>query len=279
MSDEKKGIPIYGPMLKIGLYDPIDAPDPTCWIPANEEAEELSAALEACKQIVELSTLVGPEKDCARVYTLLATPVFSLAEHTGRLHSLLSSLDRSAWPVADQKIFVAARRELKKLAKGPLKKHRDKRSAHHDPDAIHPGADLPSIQPSLVLEPLGHCVVLLILSLNHEAVFQYHRVPDPAKPNEIQITLQYPLATLFRWEADQPPVILSIQLAADLRHESSSVIKRATEAYNAMVRISAPKLPEISYIERPFATLKPDSEPNDGLRVEAAILKLGKSKH
>ncbi|MGK2859511.1 MAG: hypothetical protein ACSLFQ_20100 [Thermoanaerobaculia bacterium] len=259
MSDEEKDIPIYGPILKIGLYDPIDAPDPLCWSPANEEAAELSAALEACKQVLELSGLVVPDKECSRVYTLLATPVFSLAEHTLRLHALLGQLYRSNWPPTDQRLFVVLRRELKKMVKGPLKKHRDKRSAHHDPDGFHPHAELPSIQPQLVLEPLGHCLALLILSLNHEAVFQYQRVPDPAKPNEIQVTLQYPVATLLRFEPDRAPVMISFQLASDLRHESSSVIKRTTEAYNSMAVVSAPQLPKLVYLERPFATLKSET--------------------
>lgn len=250
MSDEKEGMPIYGPMLEVGVYDPVDAPEAVQWAAGCEESAELVVALEGCKQVIELAHLVVPDKPNGRACTLLATPVYSLAQHTLKLHRLLGRCDRSQWPESDKQAFVVSSRQLKKMVNGPLKRHRDKRSAHLDPAGLNPNAGLPPMAPQVVLEPLGLSVVLLMLSLNHESVFQFIRVPDPERPNEFQVTLTYPIATVIELLPEGRASITGFQLTSDLRHECSSIIKRATDAYNVMVRASGVDLPPIEYTKQ-----------------------------
>jgi hypothetical protein len=54
---EHDGIPIFGPMLEAGLYDPTDAPHDSSWLPYNNAAAELACCLEACKQVTELAAV------------------------------------------------------------------------------------------------------------------------------------------------------------------------------------------------------------------------------
>jgi hypothetical protein len=48
------GMPIYGPMLDVRLFDVHDAPLGSNWRPYNTEALELASCLEACKKLLEL---------------------------------------------------------------------------------------------------------------------------------------------------------------------------------------------------------------------------------
>src|SRR5207244_2699625 len=122
MSSKAAGdMPIYGPMLEEGLYDPHDAPQDSRWTAFNAEAAELGCCLEACKQVIEICRLIGNRRQTNRRYTLMATPVYSLAEHTIKLHRLLGPKDRSKWPQNDQEHFTRVARSLRKRLRGPLK--------------------------------------------------------------------------------------------------------------------------------------------------------------
>lgn len=121
---------------------------------------------------------------------MLATPVFSLVEHVVALQRLLGRRDRHDWAARDRENFTRVARSLRKLMKGRLKTLRDKRSAHHDTDAVHPGSNVPSATADVLLPPLGHALLVLMLALNHDVTFGYYRVPDASKPREMQVTIE-----------------------------------------------------------------------------------------
>lgn len=242
-------MPILGPMLEAGLYDPTDAPHDSCWLPYNGEAAELGCCLEACKQVTELAPIFSTAPHPARAYTLLATPVLSLAEHTAKLYRLLARADRSSWFAHDRDNLRRAAKELKKQINGPLRLLRNQRSAHQDSSAMQPGSKVPQPSSTVVLPALAHSLAVLILLHNHRDAFAYFRLPDPAKIDEVQIFVQYPLATLFRVDEKGKPVeILEVRLATDPRHESSSVVRSALQTYNAIAESAVPPSPAIELI-------------------------------
>ncbi|HXI12041.1 MAG TPA: hypothetical protein VNM92_05280 [Thermoanaerobaculia bacterium] len=259
MPEENRGMPIWGPMVEERLYDPIETGHGSRWLPFNAEAAELAACLEACKQIIELEAVFSKPKMLARAYTLLATPVYSLGQHTVNLHRMLGRLDRSKWAPNDAATFIEAARELRRLMKGPLKELRDKRSAHHDVSEFGLSSVLPTPDADLLLPPLGEALIILSLALNHSATFGYYRIPDSEHPNEVQITIEYPLATLFRIGDDgNLKEILAFHLVADPRHESSATVRLAVETYNRLAASASPEQPPIDLIERDNPEHGPD---------------------
>ena len=235
----RHGIPILGPMLEERLFDPHDAPENNRWTPFNREARELASCVEACKHVLELRPLLT-ERPSARTYALLTTPVFSLVEHVVALQRVLGQRDRRDWPARDRENFTRLGRSLRKLVRGQLKKLRDKRSAHHDHDALRPGSDVPAAKADVVLPPLGHALLLLMLALNHDATFGYYRFPDASKPREMQVTIEYPIATtLLLDEHSVPFVVAACHLVTDPRREIDVVVQAAVALYNHMAESDA----------------------------------------
>lgn len=236
-------MPILGPMLDERLYDPSDAPECSRWLPFNQEAAELACCLEACKQIVELEQLFVGRDSTARAYTVLATPVQSLAEHALKLHRALGRQDRSGWSKRDRDNFTDSARRLRRVVDGPIRRLRNQLSAHQDAWALHPSADVPTANADLVLPPLAHSLVVLILALNHHATFAYYRLPGP---DQLQLILEYPLSTVFRLGGGGLPVeILEFRLTADPRHEASAIIRRAIDTHNGLASRARPLHPPI----------------------------------
>lgn len=236
-------------MLDTGLYDPTDAPHDSAWLPYNQAAAELSCCLEACKQITTLAPLFATAPHTPRSYTLLATPVLSLAEHTSKLYRMLARCDRSTWPSHDRENLTSAARLLKKQIDGPLRLLRNQLSAHQDAEALLPSSQVPRPKAGVVLPALSHALAVLILLHNHKDVFAYYRLPDPLKVAEVQIFVQYPLATLFRVDRGGKPLeILEVQLAADPRQETSAAVGAAISVYNAIASSASPEFPTIDIV-------------------------------
>jgi hypothetical protein len=265
---EHDGIPIFGPMLEAGLYDPTDAPHDSSWLPYNNAAAELACCLEACKQVTELAAVFAVCPHPPRAYTLPATPVLSLAEHTAKIYQILAKFDRSNWPVLDLENLKYAARLLKRQIQGPLRLPRNQLSAHQDIKAMQPGSDVPPASAAVVLPALSHSLVMLILLHNHRDAFAYFRLPDPARVDEVQIFVQYPLATLFRVNASGTPVqILKVRFAADPRHESRDIVLSAMQTYNVIAQTAVPACPVIDLISHDRPTIF-----DDGGRFDSRIL-------
>lgn len=236
-------------MTDPGLYDPLDAPEDDRWHPFNMEAAELAACLEACRQISDLGPLFDG-KSQLRAYTVVATQLYNLIEHTLKLHKLLVKGDRSGWPPADEHLFIRAPRRMRRALK-PIKRVRDKRSAHLDLDGLHPGADIPRATPGLMLPALRDALQLLILCLNYNATYSYYRIPDGGKPFEVEITAEYPVASMWRVdERGRPVELLHSCLAVDPRHEAQAIINTAIDLYNRLAQSSPPQHPPIFLIAR-----------------------------
>jgi hypothetical protein len=227
------GIPIFGPIIETGLYDPHDAPAHSNWCPFNPEAAELASCVEACKQALALQPIFGRGAS-DRAWTLLATPVLSLGEHTLPLRHKVARQDRSTWPPSDREAFKSFPRHLERQLQR-LRPLRNKLGAHCDSDALRPGGVSDASPVDLVLPPLGTALSLVILALNHKATFGYYRLPDPSKPFEVQITVEYPIATLLQVGSDGRPVrVLAFGLSADPRREAAEVVRKAIEFHNEL---------------------------------------------
>jgi len=248
--DKESGIPIYGPMLEAGLYDPTDAPSDSAWHPYNEAAAELACCLESCKQITELAPIFDNDSHPARSYTLLATPVLSLAEHTSKLYRLLSQHDRPNWLPDDRENLKTAARRLKKRLNGPLRILRNQLAAHQDVSVLRAECSIPKPKADVVLPALADALAVLILLHNYRDAFHYYRLPDPAVRDEVQIFVQYPLATLFKVDTQRARlVLLTVHTATDPRHESSAVVRAAIATYNSIASNAVPSHPGIDIIE------------------------------
>src|SRR5207302_806324 len=109
--------------------------------------------------------------------------------------------------------------------------------------------------------------IVLILAINHNATFAYFRLPDPTKRNEVQIMVEYPMATLFEVDESGRLVgILEFRLAADPRQEASAVIQKTIRCYNRLARTATPTHPEIDLVRQ-----KRDNRFRDG-KIEGRIL-------
>ena len=86
----------------------------------------------------------------------------------------------------------------------------------------------------------------MILALNHDATFGYYRVPDLSKPREIQVMIEYPLAsTMLLDERGMPVVAFEFRVAADPRHESHAVLSETIDLYNRVAAHAEPRQPAI----------------------------------
>ncbi len=246
-----------------GLYDPTEAPEPDLWYPASPAAQLLVACLQACKDILRLGAVLDQRRPSAdrRGMTLLSTPILSIVDNTVALHKLLGQEDRSSWPPEDQVVFQHVGKKLRKLAHGSLRKLRSTRSAHHDVDCLGPDS-APRATPEVVLEPLGHVLILLTLALNHERVFTWTRIPDETKPEEIELFIE--AAARFRTVTDdegyrRPREILRLTITKDPRLEAFESIDATITLYNHLVQDAG--YPRQQIVTRPQAPV-PSAEPS-----------------
>ena len=173
------------------LYDPIDGPESDRWFPEGKPARLLIVCVQACKDILKLGVSLSPQRPSfdRRGMTLLATPVLSLVENTIQLHKVLGREDRSKWSHRDLETFTRFGRQLRKDTEGPLRKLRNVRSGHHDATKLEPDS-APRSTPEVLLPPLAHALLVLTLAFNHEHAFQWIRVPDEERPDEIDYLLE-----------------------------------------------------------------------------------------
>lgn len=242
MSDDD-GAPIYGPMLDVRLFDVHDAPLGSNWRPYNSEALELASCLEACKKLLALAPVFnGPISN--RGLAILSTDVLSLSEHVLALQKQLVPQDRNHWPEHDQRAFINVARSLRKRVKA-LERVRSRIGAHCDTDVLAGRAPVPPVSAEVVLAPLSDSLSLLVLALNHAATFHYIRQPCADQPNEVQLMVEYPFATLFRVEGGLVKEALAVQIAADPRGEAVEITKSAVGFYNTIAGLVQPHLPDI----------------------------------
>lgn len=246
-----------------GLYDPTEAPEPDLWYPASPAAKLLVACLQACKDILRIGAILDQRRPSAdrRGMTLLATPVMSLIDNTVVLHGLLGREDRTSWPPSDQTSFEVFAKKLRKLAHGPLRDLRRTRSAHHDADKLGPDS-VPRATPEVVLPPLAQALLVLTLTLNHEGVFTWTRIPDETKPDEIELFIE--AAARFRTVKDdegyrRPREILRLTITKDPRLEAFESIDATITLYNHLVQDAGYPHQQIVTRPRPPA---PSNEPS-----------------
>lgn len=228
------------PLHSHGQADPHE-PNIHGWLPFTVPARELILCVEVCKQINEVCAAFDG-RPTPRQLTMLATPLYSLVEHVLTLKGLLHDVDRSAWPARDLASFTALGRSLKRANKGALRKIRNMRSAHADPQGLRASAVPPSTGEN-VLVFLGEAASLLLLCLNHERVFSYYRLPEPADDKIVEIFCEYPAATSFRVGDDRRPrEILQIHIEADPRHAQAAVVRETLAIYDSLAS-TLPRLP------------------------------------
>jgi len=260
------GMPIYGPMLDVRLFDVHDAPLGSNWRPYNSEALELASCLEASKKLLELAPVFnGPISN--RSLVVLSTDVLSLSEHVLALQKQLINRDRSHWPEHDRLAFINVSRSLRKRMK-TLERVRSRIGAHCDADVLAGRAPVPPVSPGVILAPLGESLSVLVLALNHAATFHYIRQPYPDRPNEVQLMVEYPFATLFRVDGGRVKKVLAIQIAADPRGEAVEITKLAVGFYNALARLVQPPLPVI--VLTPFEDEQSKAKFDDRNRIVTA---------
>lgn len=221
------------PLYSHGLADPHESENDG-WLPATDAARELSACIETCKQINELRGAFGSARPTARQLTTLATPLCSLIEHVLGLKRLLHAADRSSWPACDHASFTTLGRSLKHANKGALRKIRNMRSAHANPDGLRASSVPPSTAENILVY-LGEAASLLLLCLNHERVFGYYRLPEPHDQSVVEIFYEYPAATTVRVGEDRRVrEILQIHLEVDPRHAQNAVVRDTLALYNSL---------------------------------------------
>jgi hypothetical protein len=222
------------PLHSHGLADPHELANDG-WLPATDAARELSACIETCKQINEMRGAFGAARPTPRQLTVLATPLCSLVEHVLALKRLLHDADRSVWPAGDLATFSTLGRSLKRANKGSLRKIRNMRSAHANPQGLRASSIPPSTAEN-VLVYVGEAASLLLLCLNHERVFGYYRMPEPGDDSIVEIFNEYPAATTVRVGDDRRVrEILQIHIEADPRHAQNAVVRETLALYNQLV--------------------------------------------
>jgi hypothetical protein len=221
------------------LFDPIEAPEADRWAPATDAARTLLACVQGCCDIaLACSRISLPAERDVRALGMLTVPVIGLADNVTALRRQLGREDTSSWPAKDREFLRHNGRELDRLIRGPLRQFRNRRAAHQDPEFIADSQGAltrPSL--ALVAEPLSCALGILGLLVNHNGVFVWSRIPDPARPNLVeQTTVTGPLSVRFKVEGGAMKKLVSIALASDPRHKVMEAVIRATEAYNRLVQ-------------------------------------------
>lgn len=219
------------------LFDPVESPDAGLWRPANDAAQILLACVQGCCNIeLACSRITPPAERDVRALGMLTVPTVGLADNVMALRRRLGREDTSTWPNKDRVFLRENSRELGRLLGGPLRQFRNRRAAHQDPNFVADARETPT-RPTLALiaEPLARALGVLGLLVNHDGVFVWNRLPDPARPNLIeQTTVTGPLSIRFEIEGEAMNLV-SIALASDPRHKVMVAVMRATAAYNRLV--------------------------------------------
>lgn len=232
------------------IHDPIEDNDLTKWFPANAETALLVACLLACKDAIRLLRGLDSSVPAAdrRGFNLLLTPTASLLDNTEKLNGMLGRQDVSRWPTEDRENLKRYGRAVKKRNSGPLRTLRNAHSAHHDPAAVSNTSTIVRLNPSEVLLGLAEALFVLILRLNHEGVYSWSRIPDPGRPNLLQLRQPGTVGPVtFRMnERNEPVEIIGISLGDEPRLAARMVFSEAVFEYNRLAALMTPKLPSLT---------------------------------
>ncbi len=209
--DSQKQTPILMPegrFLRPGVVDALESgPSATEeWHPNSPRTRLLVGCVHACKDIAAYARgidLDDPWRE-KRAVALVATPLVSLCDHTKALSAALGPEveARRSWSQEDKDLLQEAGRRLKQHQKGPLRKLRNTRTAHHDLDTLRLGAERGPALEGLILPPLGDSLVILALCFNYRRVYTWKRRPTDAGPDEIEIMTEYPVAIRVRLDVN-----------------------------------------------------------------------------
>jgi hypothetical protein len=236
------------------LYDPVENPDASAWLPANDATAILVACVGACRDIMRVAAGLKRNRiaEDARGIGLLATPIISLADNARKLKSALDRADRSGWPEEDRENLRAVGKSMNKLMDGPLRAYRNRRSAHVDHTAIYHAAETPT-KPTLdlVLPPLRDALFVLVLLTNHRDVFSWTRSPNAAEPAHIELIHDRPVSFTFERGPDgHVKSIVGGTITADPRHRAHETIFATIDTYNRLAGVAGADHPPIELTER-----------------------------
>lgn len=258
ISNKLPGFPVYagpdGNLLTPGIVNILDDEITECWQPNNEHTEQLVLGGVACQDILFYLDQFLELKTRKQAMNRMAVPICTLIDVVRKLLSTTNNLQAheirsSSWPKVDQNAYKQAAKRLKKMnADSPVRRVRNKLAAHLDSDVFV--KKVPALSPDDILEPLGDCAVLLMLSSNYPTeFFQWIRpigILEDRKHLAVETMHSYPICV--RWITDlkgHVKDVESITLAADPRHELQEPIMKIISSYNVMIKVANSKLPPL----------------------------------
>jgi hypothetical protein len=257
LAQKLSSYPIYlgpgGALLEPGIVDLVEGDEPgTRWQPADDQTKLIVLGAEACSEIVFSGERFDDPAVRKRTLKNLTIPVCNLMDS---ISAVLSAFDdaesrwiRQSWPLADQNIYVEARRRLRKVHRnGPVRKVRHTLGAHLDPRLFHGEAQL---RPNDLLQAMGDVLVLFLLVLSHGSrAFSWIRsigISEDGTRYVVETMCDYPASV--RWVTDKDGNVLELAalfLAADPRHEIRRRLLPAIETYNHLIKVAETRLPTI----------------------------------
>lgn len=258
VATKMKDQPVYsdsnGKLFKPGVIDFLDDDIESKWQPLNEEAKQLVLSVEACKDIMFYKDSFLISSTRKRAMRRMVVPICNLIDIVRKIISIfnknekLRDIRESSWPQVDKNIYKKISKRINKInAKSTIRRIRNKQSAHLDNDLFH--EEMIKFQATDVLEPLGDCLIILMLSTNYPSeFFHWVRFLGIIENNDkiVETMYSYPLCT--RWITDKAGYakdLDSFNLAADPRHEIREIIQNTVNIYNEIIRITNIKLSEI----------------------------------
>lgn len=258
MAKKLPGFPVYagpdGNLLTPGIVDLLNEEITEHWQPSNQHTEQLVLGIAACRDILFYLDQFLEPKTRKRAMNRMAVPICSLIDVVKKLLSVNNDsrsleIRNISWPSSDHITYKKLSKRLKKMnANSPVRRVRNKLAAHLDSEIFT--AKVPSLSTDDILEPLGDCVVLLMLSINYPTeFFQWIRpigILEDKKHLAVETMHSYPICV--RWITDlngHVKDIESITLATDPCQELQTEIMDMVSVYNNMIKVVNSKLPPI----------------------------------
>jgi hypothetical protein len=258
ISKKLPGFPVYagpnGDLLTPGIVDILNEEITDHWQPSNEHTEQLVLGAAACRDILFYLDQFLEAKTRKRAMNRMAVPICSLIDVVRKLLAVSNDLRtleirNASWPSSDHITYKQLSKRLNKMnANSPVRRVRNKLAAHLDSDIFT--EKLPSLSVDDILEPLGDCAVLLMLSINYPTeFFQWIRpigILEDRKHLAVETMYSYPICV--RWITDlngHVKDIESITLATDPCQELQAEIMATVSIYNNMIKVVNSKLPPI----------------------------------
>lgn len=254
-----EGQPIYadksGNLFKPGIIDILDEEINNKWQPLNENSKKLILSIEACKDIMFYFNELLEEKTRKRAMKRMSVPICSLID-LSRIIIALANKNKdarehrdSSWPEKDKTIYKKLSKRINKMnSTTPIRKIRNKQAAHLDSDIFHENPIRFKYED--ILEPLGDCIVILMLSTNYPSdFFHWIRCIGESKDKMYDIVetmYSYPLSVqLFLDKSGHVVDVNSVNLSSDPRHEVRDEIVNIIGFYNKIIKLTMSNLSEI----------------------------------